>query len=285
MLDNPIVSTALVSLVAGLVLAAVARLTRAPRVAGFALPLVFVASYLRTYGGLPDFPPIGASSKVIYIAVIGGAIGLVLDAAEGSTALRRIILAIAPLPTAAWIALPRILALDTGTIAGALVLWIVGAAILLRLDSVNDDERDGGGLVATATLLGLALAFAPVALNGGSSSGLMLCIALAAGLGGAGLIDLAAPRQSFTASASLGAALGLLAMVDAVTLISREEDIVALVLVLLVPIAGAVAARLLPAGWPTRPVLRRILIGIAACLPVLIVVATLLARHDDPFPS
>jgi hypothetical protein len=264
MLDNPIASTALVSLVAGLVLAAVARLTRAPWVAGFALPLVFVASYLRTYGGVPDFPPVAASGKVIYIAVIGGAIGLVLDAAEGSTALRRIVLAIAPLPAAAWIALPRILALDTGTIAGALALWIVGAAILLHLDSVNNDERNGGGLVATATLLGLALA---------------------AGLGGTGLIDLAAPRQSFTAGASLGAALGLFAMADTVTLISREEDIVALVLVLLVPAFGAAAARLLPAAWPTRPVLRRILIGVAACVPVLIVVATLLARHDDPFPS
>ncbi len=285
MLANPIVSAALVSLVAGLVLAGVARLTRAPWVAGFALPLVFLASYLRTYGGLPDFPPVGASSKIIYIAVIGGAIGIVLDGAGGSKALRRIVVAIAPLPAAAWIALPRILALDTGTIVGALVLWIVGAAILLRLDSINSDERNGGGLVATATLLGLALAFAPVALNGGSSTGLMLCVALAAGLGGTGLIDLTEPRQSFTASAALGAALGLLAMVDAVTLISREEDIVALVLVLLVPIAGAAAARLLSADWPAHPAFRRILIGIAACLPVLIVVAALLARHDDPFPS
>lgn len=283
--DNPIVSVGIVSLITGLVLAGLARPTRRAWVAGLALPLVFAASYAGTYGGLPDFPPVGASSKIFYVAVLGGAIGLVLDIAQASAVVRRMILAVAPLAVAAWIALPRILALDIGTIVGALILWIVGAAILLRLDAINGDDRDGGGLVATATLMGLALAFAPVALNGGSSSSLTLCIGLAAGLGGTGLAELAAPVRPFTASALLGAGGGFLAAADSVTLITREEDVVALILVLLVPLAGAAAARLLPARWPAGRVWRQIAIGIAACVPVLIVVAALVARHDDPFPS
>jgi hypothetical protein len=166
--------------------------------------------------------------------------------------------------------------------ATALGLWLGGTALLWRLETVatTPAERDGGSIVGTAMLMALMLAFAPVALLGGSSTSLMLCLATVAGLAAVALWELVLPRGAFGASAVFGVGCGLLAMIDTVTLITRHVDLVALALLLLIPYAGEIGARLLPPKR-FRGRVRQVLVGTLAALPILLVIAVLFLRHPE----
>jgi hypothetical protein len=130
-------------------------------------------------------------------------------------------------------------------------------------------------------LMALLLAFAPVALLGGSSTSLMLCLAAVAGLAAATLWELVVTRGAFGTSAVFGVGCGLLAMIDTVTLITREVDLVALALLLLIPYAGEVSARLLLPQNRFRGRVRQVLVGTLAASPILLVMAVLLLRHRE----
>ena len=71
----------------------------------------------------------------------------------------------------------------------------------------------------------------------------MLCLAAVAGLAAVAFWELIVPRGAFGASAVFGVGGGLLAMIDTVTLITRQVDLAALALLLLIPYAGGVGAR------------------------------------------
>ena len=125
-------------------------------------------------------------------------------------------------------------------------------------------------------LMALMLAFAPVALLGGSSTSLMLCLATVAGLAAVVLWELVLPRGAFGASAVFGVGGGLLAMIDTVTLITRHVDLAALALLLLIPYAGEVGARLLLRQSESVG-----LIGTLAALPIPLVMAVLFLHHPE----
>ena len=97
-------------------------------------------------------------------------------------------------------------------------------ALLWRLDTVatSPAEQNGGSIVGTAMLMALLLAFAPVALLGGPSTSLMLCLAAVAVLAAVARWELIVPRGAFSTSAVFGVGCGLLAMIDTVTLITRK---------------------------------------------------------------
>ena len=130
-------------------------------------------------------------------------------------------------------------------------------------------------------LMALMFAFAPVALLGGSSTSLMLCLAAVAGLAAVALWELILPRGAFGAGAVFGVGGGLLAMIDTVTLITRHVDLAALALLLLIPFAGEVGARLLLPPKRFRGRVRQVLVGTLSALPVLLVVAVLFLRHSE----
>lgn len=130
-------------------------------------------------------------------------------------------------------------------------------------------------------LMALMLAFAPVALLGGSSTSLMLCLATVAGLAAVVLWELVLPRGAFGASAVFGVGGGLLAMIDTVTLITRHVDLAALALLLLIPYAGEVGARLLLPPKRVRGRVRQVLIGTLAALPIPLVMAVLFLHHPE----
>jgi hypothetical protein len=145
----------------------------------------------------------------------------------------------------------------------------VALPVLWRLDTVATapPEHNGGSIVGTAMLMGLLLAFAPVALLGGSSTSLMLCLAAVVGLAAAALWEIFVPRGAFGASAVFGVGCGLLATIDTVTLITREVDLVALALLLLIPYSGEVTGRLLLHQNRFRGRFRQILVGIFTASP------------------
>ena len=188
-----------------------------------------------------------------------------------------------PLLIVGWIGFPRFAKPDIELMATALGLWLGGTALLWRLETVatTPAERNGGSIVGTAMLMALMLAFAPVALLGGSSTSLMLCLAAVAGLAAVALWELILPRGAFGASAVFGVGGGLLAMIDTVTLITRQVDLAALALLLLIPYAGEVGARLLLPPKRFRGRVRQVLVGTLSALPVLLVIAVLFLRHPE----
>ena len=184
---------------------------------------------------------------------------------------RKLLAVIMPLLIVAWIGFPRFAIPDIELIATALGLWLGGAVLLWRLEIVAmvPAERNGGSIVGTAMLMALMLAFAPIALLGGSSTSLMLCLATVAGLATVALWELILPRNAFGRQRGLWCG-GLLAMIDTVTLITRHVDLAALALLLLIPFAGEADGRLLIPSKRFRGRVRQVLVGTLSALPVLL---------------
>jgi len=283
MLENPIILAALTCFLLGLLLSGAVRVFRSSAIASTVLPIIFLASYVTTYQQVPTFPPVGSTNKVFYIALAAALIGLVLDLLPRAANYRKLLAVIMPLLIVGWIGFPRFAKPDIALMATALGLWLGGVALLWRLNTVATTtvEQNGGSIVGTAMLMALLLAFAPVALLGGSSTSLMLCLAAVAGLAAAALWELAVPRNAFSASAVFGVGCGLLAMIDTVTLITRQVDLVALALLLLIPYAGEVSAPLLLPQNRFRGRVRQVLVGTLAASPILLVVAVLILRHPE----
>jgi hypothetical protein len=282
MIENPIILAALICFLLGLVLSGLARIVPGSTIASAVLPIIFLASYVLTYQQVPDFPPIGATNKIFYIALAAALIGFALDLLPRPANYRKLLAMIMPLLIVAWIGFPRFAQPDIELMATALGLWLGGTVLLWRLETVaTTPERNGGSVVGTAMLMALMLAFAPVALLGGSSTSLMLCLAAVAGLAAVALWELVLPRGAFGASAVFGVGCGLLAMVDTVTLITKHVDLAALALLLLIPYAGEVGARLLLPAKRFRGRVRQVLVGTFAALPILLVIAVLFLRHPE----
>jgi hypothetical protein len=286
MLDNPIVRAALVCFTLGLALSGLVRLIPAAPVASLVPPAVFLTSYVMTYQQVPTFPPIGAVNKIFYIALMATLAGFVLDLLR-TTKLDRVLAVILPGLIVGWIGFPRFANGDLEAVTTACALWVGGSVILWRLNVVakSTAERNGGNLVSLAILMALMLAFAPIALLGGSSTSLMLCFVGVAGLGAVAIWEFVIPREAFGASAVLGAGSGFLAAVSTVTLITRGIDLLGLALLLLIPYAGQLGAWLLLRPNRIHGRVRQVLVGLMAASSVLAVTTILLLRHPEFFAS
>jgi hypothetical protein len=206
MLENPIILAALICFLLGLGLSGLARFVPGSTIASAVLPVVFLASYVLTYQQVPDFPPIGATNKIFYIALAAALIGFAVDLLPRVANYRKLLAVVMPLLIVGWIGFPLFAKLDIALMVTALGLWLGGTALLWRLETVatTPAERNGGSIVGTAMLTALLLAFAPVALLGGSSTSLMLCLTVVAGLAAVGLWELILPRGALDASAVFG---------------------------------------------------------------------------------
>jgi hypothetical protein len=283
MLENPIVLAALICFLLGLALSGLVRIVPGSTIASTALPVIFLASYVLTYQEVPPFPPIGAVNKIFYVALAAALIGFVLDLLPQTANYRKLLAVIMPLLIVGWISFPRFTKIDVELMATLLGLWLGGIALLWRLDTVatTPAEHNGGSIVGTTMLMALLLAFAPVAFLGASSTSLMLCLAAVAGLAAVALWELVVPREAFGASAVFGVGCGLLAMINTVTLITRQVDLAALALLLLIPYAGEVSARWLLPPNRFRGRVRQLLVGTLAASPILLVMVVLFLRHPE----
>ena len=195
--------------------------------------------------------------------------------------------AILPGLIVSWIGLPRFANGDLEAVPTTCALWLGGCVMLWRLDVIakSTAERNGGSLVGLAVLMALMLAFAPVALLGGSSTSLMLCFVAVVGLGAVAIWEFVIPREAFGASAVLGTGGGFLAAVSTVTLITRGIDLLGLAHLLLIPYAGQLGAWLLLPPNRIHGRVRQVLVGLMAASSVLAVTAILLLRHPEFFAS
>jgi hypothetical protein len=284
MLDNPIAWAALTCFVLSLALSGLARLSPTAALQPLVAPIVFLISYVLAYQQVPPLPPIGATDKIFYVALVATLVGFVLDLLA-IRRLDRVLALIVPGLIAGWIGLPRFTNGDLEVVATAGALWLGGSAVLWRLDAVTKApaECNGGSVVGTAMLMALMLGFAPVALLGGSSTSSMLCFAAVAGLGAVAIWELVVPREAPCASFILGAGSGFLAVVSTVTLITQQIDLAELALLLLIPYTGQVGARLLLPSHRIRGRVRQVLVGLIAASPLIVIMGILLLRHPESF--
>jgi hypothetical protein len=285
LLDSPFASTAIACLAAGLALSLLARVVRLPWVADLVAPLVFLVAYYQTYNKIPGFPPLGSTNKIFFVALAATLIGLVSDLfvhpRVSSAVWRTIVFFMATLLIAVWIGLPRFA--EAGLRFAALVAALVvgGTVVLWRLAMLGAAVPEGEGMDAAVLLAVLPAVFAPIALFGGSSTSVGLCLGLMAGFGMSALVNLFAPRRLGLA-AVLGAGGGLLAVIDTITLITRQVDFLALAVFLATPFVGQIGARLiLPRNWPGSRI-RAVATGVMAMAPIMVILVILILRHDSP---
>jgi hypothetical protein len=281
-LGNPMVVTAALPMLLGIVLALLARSALAS--SSLVLTLLWAAFTLFFYWdtlGPPAVPPVAASQKLIYLAFAGIVIGL-LPGLSGRTA--SIIVMAALAAAFLWLGWRRIGAgaLDLQMIAAIVVglLAIVGGAIAMALRASPSPEVEAPFLVPAA-VLGMALSGAIVSVLGASIVTGQLLGALAALVGGWCLVQYLATLRGGTAAAWGKSVAFLLLYATAtvliqVALLAPKANPVALILSPLPLIAAALVSgplqRFLPGARPLRPLIAGLLIALPAMLAILVAI-------------
>lgn len=277
LLNSPF--TPIVAVCAGvaLALALVALFTGSRLVAALAPVVVYLVAYYETYGKIPAFPPIGAANKVFYVAAFAAlgalALGYVPRLPRAALALAASVFA------ALWIGWAKAASFDPAGLVASAAMALGGALVLGRIDSVA--AKEAGGAPALAMLAALAALAAPIALFGGSSTGVGLYLGVVFGVG---LLSLASLRRPAPLGAwgALGLGAGLVAPLDTLAIVTQKADGLALLLAALGPFLGAEAARRLPLSQRNKPIVVWLVSGLATLSPLPVIVALLFLRHDNP---
>ena len=218
-------------------MAAAARLIGSACVATLAAPVVFLVGYVLTYQKIPPFPPAGAANKVFYVALVATLAAAAARRWRAFRALR------SPGPlsllAAVWIGSTKLADPDATTLTILVALVVGGGVALWGLDRLATLAPPfGGGAAALAGLAAVAALTAPTLLFGGSSTGVGLCLGLAAGAavlsadGPAARIAVSGPPRCSARAADSLAAL------DTIALVTRRADPFALSLIALAPFLG-----------------------------------------------
>ena len=281
-LGNPMVVTAALPMLLGIVLALLARSALAS--SSLVLSLLWAAIILLFYWdtlGPPAVPPVAASQKLIYLAFAGIVIGL-LPELRGRAASIVVMAALAA--AFLWLGWRRIGAgaLDLQMIAAIVVglLAIVGGAIAMALRASPSPEVEAPFLVPAA-VLAMALSGAIVSVLGASIVTGQLLGAFAALVGGWCLVQYLATLRGETAAAwGKGVAFLLLyataTVLIQVALLAPKANPVALILSPLPLIAAALVSgplqRFFPGARPLRPLIAGLLISLPAMLAILVAI-------------
>ncbi len=250
-LNNPFAPVLATSIAAALVLAAAARLTGSGWISTLAAPVVFLAGYVSTYQKIPPFPPVGASNKVFYVALVATLGAAALDVVGRFP--RSVLAGASSLLAAVWIGWTKLANPDAATLVLFAALVVGGGLALWGLDRLATLSAPfGSGANALAGLAAVSALSAPTLLFGGSSTGVGLCLGLAAGAAVLSVEALGA-RRGLQPAAMLGAGGGLVAALDTIALVTRRADPFAMALIALAPFLGPWAVRLLSPALRKRP--------------------------------
>jgi hypothetical protein len=280
-LGNPMVTTAALPLLLGIVLALLVKFVpaRASAIAILIWGAVVLFLYWDTVGA-PVFPPIAASQKLIYLAfagiVVGPVFGRLTDRRAGILAAAAIVVAFA------WLGWRRIAAgpADPQMMAALItgLLTAAGAAILMAARTEPSPPAERPFLVPAA-VLAMSLAGAIVSVLGASIVVGQLLGSLAALVGGYCLVEYVARLRGRAAPIGWSKGLEFLMLYATATaliqvaLLAPKANIVALALSPLPLIVAALLPgpllRLLPDARPLRPLVAGLLIAIPAMLAVL----------------
>lgn len=289
LLGNPMVTTAALPFVLGMVVALLARIALPP----FSPVLSLVSAGLLLFFywdtlGSPVMPPVAASQKLIYLAFAGIVIGLLPERLLGAAITSKLV-ATALAAALLWLGWRRIAggSLDFQMIAALItgLLAMLGVAMLLSPEASPSPPVEEPFLVPAA-MLALCLAGAIISVLGASIVTGQLLGSLAALAGGWCLVQyIAVLRGGTAASWSKGAELIMIfaaaTVLIQVALLAPKANPVAL---MLSPLPLAVAALVrgplqgpVPGARPLRPLVAGLLIAMPAILAIL--TAMLFAPH------
>jgi len=251
--------------------------------ATLAPPVIFLVGYVATYQKIPPFPPVGASNKVFYVALVATLGAAALDVVGRFP--RSVLAGASSLLAAVWIGWTKLANPDAATLVLFAALVVGGGLAVWGLDRLATLSAPfGSGANALAGLAAVSALSAPTLLFGGSSTGVGLCLGLAAGAAVLSVEALGA-RRGLQPAAMLGAGGGLVAALDTIALVTRRADPFAMALIALAPFLGPWAVRLLSPALRKRPAVAWIVSGLAVLSPLPVIVALLLLRHDNPLGS
>jgi hypothetical protein len=261
-LDDPFIMSAaiatLLPLVTALVLTGALGLIASPRAAGFVIVIAFIAVHLVVFGW-PIVLPRSSLQKIVYIAVAGLVLGVVLDRrAAGLPAL------IWSAVIVAWLGWQQLIGMEPVDLVRIVLLWLAGAFMFDRLLVLPTAD-----IAAPIMLLVAALGTSLIAFLGYAESLSQLAAALAAGAGGFLLWNWPKRRFVFGAGAVLSAATALFAVATTIMLFTRSS-ILAMAILLAVFLTSSLRTRI-PLG--SRPVLGPVVLALVGMLPVLIAIA------------
>lgn len=232
------------------------------RAAGCAIALAFVIAHLSILGW-PPLPPRASLQKIIYIALIGLLLGVVLDFLIDRMPVRPVAL-VWPGVILAWLGWQQLLGIELLDLARLVLLWFAGAFIFDRLLAFRAIE-----IIAPTMVLVAGIGMSAVAFIGAAASLSQLAAAVAAATAGFLLWNWPKQRYPFSMTALFGAASALFGVGAAIVLFTRASSL-ALAILLGIFAAGFIRARLPLAD---RPVWGPIAFGIIVMIPMLLSIA------------
>jgi len=263
-----------------LVAAGLLRSLRAGRVwTDLLVPTSFLVAYWLVYNKVPSFPPVGAVNKIFFVAVIGTAFGVLVEA-TGRGGLARALVLAQPIASAVYIGTARLP--DALPEVAAAALW--GLLVMHGLSGGTGKAEDESGTRRAILLCIACVGFAPIALLGASSSSFQLSLLFAAAIVAIVAANISNPDLGFRSASLLGGAGGMIAAAQTVTLITRKTDMLALAVLTLVFVTPFVVDPVLRRVRATHKVVRIAAFAGICLLPVGASVATVIARYGSSFP-
>jgi hypothetical protein len=267
-LDQPLVQSVVVPLVAAFVIAGAGRLAGGLArtiLCGAAIALGFLAAYTTIFG-LPPIMPRSAGQKIASLAMLAIVAGAVVDAIRFAPATRRALLLVAAAAGLLWLLLPLLRGPDAANLLRAASVLVLGLLIIWRSSGFAHDAQSAGTILVVA-----GAGLAGVAVLGASVSLAQLAAALAAAAGGFMLWNWPVRRDSFEAIAVLGG-FGVLAALIGQGIAFTRMNPAALAVLACVVFADRIARRAFPRASPQSALFAFAIAG-AAILPAAAAIA------------
>ena len=246
---NPLLTGAALPFVVGLANAALVRAVARRRIASLAM-LGALAAFLVIYlviQGAPPLLPVTATQKLFWLTLAGGVAGVAVLRRRRAGAFERAVLVLLPAAGVLWLGENQWLrGPGTGFVILSIMVWLVGAAILLRLRAT---DRTANGFAGGAQTVVAAAGLALITLAGGLAPLAILAGALAAGLGGVLLLDYAVflfkgGSSGLGPVGRLAIAFPLIMLATILVLVSDGVSYVAVAVLSLVFLSGRILLRL-----------------------------------------
>lgn len=232
------------------------------RAAGASIGLAFIIAYVSILGW-PPLPPRSSLHKIVYLALIGLVLSVVLDFFIDRIQIKAVTL-IWPAIIICWLGWQRVLGLEVLDLARLVLLWLAGAFIFDRLLTLREAH-----IAAPTMVLVAGIGMSAIALIGAAASLSQLAAAVAAATGGFLLWNWPKQRYPFSMVALFGAASALFSIAVTIVLFTRASTLALAILL------GIFAASWLRARLPLadRPVWGPVVFGLVAMVPMLLAVA------------
>lgn len=269
---DPVIAQLAVPAAATVIVAALIRLIggtgTGTRAAAFGVPVGLIAGYA-LLPGVPWTPPVAAADKLIWLALGGGLLGLLVDVTGRGRAVVPILGFLWPMVAIAWLVGPTILSVGEATLYRYAGVAVALGLIIVRLNQIGGGASGFAGPVTATAITGGLSAVAFVSGDSGVAAvGFPLA---AAGLGWM-VCNWPTWRFAFGAAGLLGGtgtALALAAYAVLFTSSNSSLYLIALAAVLVEPLARAwTGRRALTKAEAIQPIALAILGAIPAALAV-----------------